>query len=100
MVRTGAAGWAASTSPGPTWSRATARDAAAEALDAAQQVFTSLGLAWHAAETEIARATLLGESADAAAAAYRALGAPDRWVDRAFHGASTALPHPPATVVP
>ena len=75
-------------------------DAAAEALDAAQQVFTGLGLAWHAAETEIARATLLGESADAAAAAYRALGAPDRWVDRAFHGASTALPHPPATVVP
>ncbi len=76
------------------------KNAAAEALDAAQQVFTSLGLAWHAAETATARATLLGESADAAATAYGALGAPDRWVDRAFHGASTALPRPPATVVP
>ena len=99
-MRTGAAGWAGSTSPGPTCSRATARTLRLEALDAAQQVFTGLGLAWHVAETETARATLLGGSADAAAAAYRALGAPDRWVDRAFHGASTALPHPPATVVP
>jgi hypothetical protein len=75
-------------------------DPAVEALDAAHQVFTGLGLVWHVAETETARAALAGGSADTAVAAYRALAAPDRWVDLAFHGASTALPHPPATVVP
>ena len=74
-------------------------DAAAEALDAAHQVFTSLGLAWHEAETELARATLLGETADAAAAAYR--DARRRRTDGSTGPSrpSRALPHP-SHVVP
>jgi DNA-binding SARP family transcriptional activator len=70
------------------------------ALDAAGTVSDDLGLAWQAAEVETARAVLLGGGAEAAAESYRRLHAPQRWVDRVFHVASTGLPRPPATVVP
>jgi hypothetical protein len=70
------------------------------ALDAAGRVSDDLGLAWQAAEVETARAVLLGGGAEPAAQSYRRLHAPQRWVDRVFHVASTGLPRPPATVVP
>lgn len=76
------------------------RDRVPAALDAAAQVSEDLDLAWQAAEVGTARAMLIGGGAEAAAESYRRLHAPQRWVDRAFHVASTGLPRPPATVVP
>jgi DNA-binding SARP family transcriptional activator len=76
------------------------QDRVPAALAAAGQVSDDLGLAWQAAEVETARAVLLGGGAEAAAESYRRLDAPQRWVDRAFHVASTGFPRPPVTVVP
>jgi hypothetical protein len=69
------------------------------ALGAAARVSADLGLAWQAVEVETARTALLGGGAESAAESYRRLQAPQRWVDRTFHVASTGFPRPPATVV-